>query len=169
MSHRKWISIVWALAVLIAVTITCDVHAQWVDSAALDARMTKIESRVSTLEAKLGIASKPTPVAVKSAVTVTRSHWTHPDTISNHLQSDQHAAEVAAMGVTLVGMSHEQMLTLHDQLHEARNGKTVSRTVTRSTAVPTLSSCPGGVCPVNSSRSVSRSRSGWYPGKALGF
>lgn len=44
-------------------------------------------------------------------------------------------------GVSTDGMSHQQMLDLHDSLHDGR-----SRTVLRQD-VRVRSSCPGGVCP----------------------
>ena len=40
------------------------------------------------------------------------SHWTYPGTITNHLQG--------AHGVPTNGMSRQQMLDLHDSLHEGR-------------------------------------------------
>lgn len=79
-------------------------------------------------------------------------HWTYPGSINSHLAGTH--------GVDPSGMTHEQMLSLHDSLHES--GQLASspmvmapatvrqRSVTRqsSTYAPAvMSNCPGGVCP----------------------
>jgi hypothetical protein len=58
--------------------------------------------------------SSPVPTCnyVFSPVPRSRNHWTYPGTISGHLQSGH--------GVNPAGMSREQMLNLHDALHEGR-------------------------------------------------
>lgn len=47
-----------------------------------------------------------------SQTATSAGHWTHPGTISNHLEG--------AHGVPTNGMNREQMLDLHDALHEGR-------------------------------------------------
>ena len=58
--------------------------------------------------------SSPVPTCnyVFSPVPRSRNHWTYPGTISGHLQSGH--------GVNPAGMTKEQMLNLHDALHEGR-------------------------------------------------
>lgn len=81
------------------------------------------------------------PVVVSSS-----SHWTYPGDIASHL-STTHGQDVS-------GLTTEQQLTLHDDLHE---GRVVARSFSapivssfsRSYSVQRTSSCPGGVCPTN--------------------
>jgi len=68
--------------------------------------------------------SLPLPTAMPVQITavapvVSANHWTHPSDIATHL-ADTH-------GVSASGMSREQALTLHDQLHESGTMRTVSR------------------------------------------
>lgn len=52
-------------------------------------------------------------------------HWTHPSTIQNHIASTH--------GVSTAGMTGEQLLTLHDQIHRGeRPSRLVSRPVSRT-------------------------------------
>ena len=51
--------------------------------------------------------SNATRTVVRSA-----NHWTYPGTIEGHLQSTH--------GVAVAGMSREQMLSMHDAIHEGR-------------------------------------------------
>lgn len=152
------------------------------------------EERIAALEARVGMyptvissvsygstgtslvsaGSTGTPVVVyKSAVgpvrAVTRTvtapiaragHWTYPGEIGNHLASSH--------GVSSAGMSREQMLDLHDSLHEGTSVRAVQYSPVSSTrAGVAVSNCPGGNCPTSSSR-VS-SGNGWWLGKSLGF
>ena len=63
----------------------------------------------------------PTPLRNVAATlldpVVNRNHWTFPGAIDGHLNSD-HAAQLLALGISTDGMSREQMLSLHDGLHE---------------------------------------------------
>lgn len=86
-------------------------------------------------------------------------HWTYPGEIGNHLASSH--------GVSSAGMSREQMLDLHDSLHEGTSVRAVQYSPMSSTRVGVaVSNCPGGNCPTSSSR-VS-SGNGWWLGKNLG-
>jgi hypothetical protein len=51
-------------------------------------------------------------------------HWSYPGELSRHLQGPPHYVNVA-------GMSHEQMLTLHDRLHEQAKVKAKRKLVRR--------------------------------------
>ena len=77
------------------------------------------------------VQSRATPLrAVAKSVTspIARAgHWSYPGSIENHL--------AATHGMSSSGMSREQMLALHDSLHEG------------SRAPVSQSGCPGGVCP----------------------
>lgn len=67
-------------------------------------------------------------------------HWTYPGTIDSHLKTTH--------GVDPSGLTREQKLTLHDQLHESAKATPVSAVaapVYQST--PTRSTCPRGGCP----------------------
>ncbi|MFO0383252.1 MAG: hypothetical protein ACK506_16235 [Pirellula sp.] len=69
-------------------------------------------------------------------------HWTYPGSIDSHLKETH--------GVNASGLTHEQKLTLHDQLHESAKSKpvpvqSVSTPVYQSVA--TQSTCPRGGCP----------------------
>ena len=72
-------------------------------------------------------------------------HWTHPGTIESHLQSTH--------GINTSGMSKEQMLSLHDSLHEGRVSNTqptpVQQTTysTKSYSTSSYRTCPPGGCP----------------------
>lgn len=109
-----------------------------------------------------------TAAAIVTAPIARAGHWSYPGEISNHLANDH--------GVQTNGMSREQMLDLHDALHEGQATWTQSPTVQsftparppliqRSVATPTLapplpqSNCPGGVCP--QPRSILQPR--WTP------
>ncbi len=81
-------------------------------------------------------------------------HWTYPGShndptgvhIKNHLANEIH-------GINTSGMSKEQMLSLHDSLHEGRVSNTqptpVQQTTysTRSYSTSTYRTCPPGGCP----------------------
>jgi len=60
---------------------------------------------------------------------ISRGHWSYPGTISGHLQSTH--------GVSTVGMSREQMLNLHDALHEGRTTTTQTRVQIKVPPTPT--------------------------------
>lgn len=67
-------------------------------------------------------------------------HWTYPGTIDSHLKTTH--------GVDPSGLTREQKLTLHDQLHESAKATPVAAVaapVYQST--PTRSTCPRGGCP----------------------
>lgn len=83
-------------------------------------------------------------------------HWTYPGDINSHLNGNQHAQQLQAMGISTAGMTFEQMESLHDSLHEGAvvtapvqysapvsNVRTRSRSVTRGS----MSTCPTGGCP----------------------
>ena len=78
----------------------------------------------------------PKPVKPTIAVT-TGPHWSHPRTIADHLRLDH--------GVDPSGMSREEMLSLHDALHEGRATRSQVRQFTAG-------GCPGNNCPLNSRR-----------------
>lgn len=76
----------------------------------------------STGSVKAGKVNQPaTPLRNVAASIVApvrnRNHWTHPGTIDGHLNSD-HAGQLLALGISTDGMTREQMLDLHDSLHE---------------------------------------------------
>lgn len=90
-----------------------------------------------------------TAAAVVTAPIARAGHWSYPGEISNHLAKDH--------GVNASGMTREQMLNLHDSLHEgtAVSSQTPSIQVfnaarppvfPRSTPVQ-VQNCPGGNCP----------------------
>lgn len=160
------------------------------------AKLADHERRLAAVEAKVGMypvvsssvsygstgtplssaGSAGTPVvACKSAVgpvrAVTRTvtapvaragHWTYPGEISNHLASSH--------GVSTAGMSREQMLDLHDSLHEGTSVSAVrySPTVSSTRVGVAVSNCPGGNCPTSSS-ARGAGGNGWWLGKSLGF
>lgn len=80
------------------------------------------------------VAVKPAPVVPKSVVVPTAGpHWTHPGTIYSHLISE-HGFSPAQ----LAGLTAEQMLTLHDQAHNAK----------KAADIPVYQqACPNGQCP----------------------
>ena len=92
-------------------------------------------TRVERVGNRVRYYYRPVGPVVRSGGLV-RSHWTYPGTIDNHLTQDH--------GVSVNGMSREEMLSLHDSLHES------GRPVLRSQ--PVTSNCPGGVCPPQSRR-----------------
>ena len=60
-------------------------------------------------------------------------------------------------GIVTAGMTHQQMLDLHDALHEGRSVTSRSKTTVR---VQQSGGCPGGVCPLPAyGRRTVRSRS----------
>ena len=114
-------------------------------------------------------------------------HWSHDnEPIDFHLSTD-HARELTEMGINIQGMSREQMLTLHDSLHE---GQSQPQHTARApvfdfnpqpVSVPMAAAsngCPYGGRYVNgewvcntgpSARSTQQSQQvGWFPGKLLG-
>ena len=85
-------------------------------------------------------------------------HWTFPgESIAAHLMSSQHAGQLARLGVDVNTATEQELLNLHDALHEGR----AIYTATESTGcdifgeplaiadevVVGSSDCPGGVCP----------------------
>lgn len=64
-------------------------------------------------------------------------HWTFPGTIEGHLRTGH--------GVDPRGLTREQMLQLHDQLHTARAASPAA-------VYYAPGGCPGGVCPVPAAR-----------------
>lgn len=130
------------------------------------------------------VAQRQTRTPLRTAATVVTSpfaragHWSYPGEISNHLATD-HAVQTA-------GMSREQMLNLHDSLHEGTASalQVAAPMVNVQTFAPArppilqrsapvqvpvqvqTSNCPGGVCPTGPQ--VSRPQTGWYLGKNLG-
>ncbi len=88
------------------------------------------------------VPPKMAPLVVRAPVQVHVSggpHWTHPDTIRNHLMST-HGYSAAQ----LAGLSHEQMLSMHDADHNS--GKFRVHAAPQSVQYAS-SGCPGGVCP----------------------
>jgi len=71
--------------------------------------------------------------------------WTYPGNIFNHLAGDEHQFDAS-------GMTTAQAEDYHSDLHNAEQQGFVS-TAVRSFG----SNCPGGVCPVNQVRTLSRS------------
>lgn len=91
-----------------------------------------------------------TAAAVVTAPIARAGHWSYPGEISNHLAREHN--------VNVSGMTREQMLNLHDSLHESAPVQAPVRF---------QSNCPGGVCPTGPS--VQRVQSnGWFLGKNLG-
>lgn len=81
----------------------------------------------------------PVMGAMASSIVVTKNepgHWTHPGTISNHLQRD-HKVDPS-------GLTRQQQLDLHDAIHEGNVAYTQPQVSYQT------SSCPGGVCPTSS-------------------
>lgn len=130
--------------------------------AEIDELRMEIDFLRSSLEAATApVIVKPTPPTkpvVKSAVIKTgplrmswniQGDWSPSESETReHLQNDH--------GVSTAGMTHQQMLSLHDSLHNGT--KTVSKAVSKP-VVYAQSSCPGGVCPINQVRqSGGRSR-----------
>jgi hypothetical protein len=72
------------------------------------------------------------------------SGWTYPGDIAGHLLGGSHGVSQSE----LVGLSKDQMESLHDSLHDA-GGQAVR--------LQSSSSCPGGVCP-----QPTRVRRGWF-------
>lgn len=120
-----------------------------------------------------------TLAAVATAPIARAGHWTYPGEIGNHLAKDH--------GVVPSGMTRQQMLDLHDSLHEGTqtnfqlstpmvNAQTFSPArpplIQRSQPVQVpmqtqFSQCPEGGCPPQTQ--VQRPQSGgWYLGKNLG-
>ena len=61
------------------------------------------------------------PVRTVIQQAATSRHWTYPGpSIASHLADAEHAAQLRAKGISTAGMSQEQMLSLHDALHENR-------------------------------------------------
>lgn len=138
---------------------------------------------VQTASAPVYQAPRVGPVrtlaAVATAPIARAGHWTYPGEISNHLAKDH--------GVVPSGMTRQQMLDLHDSLHEGTqtnfslstpmvNVQTFSPArsplIQRSQPVQApmqvqFSQCPEGGCPPQTQ--VQRSQSGgWYLGKNIG-
>jgi hypothetical protein len=91
-----------------------------------------------------------TVAAVVAAPIARAGHWSYPGEISNHL--------AVGHNVNASGMTREQMLNLHDSLHESAPVQAPVRV---------QNNCPGGVCPTGPS--VQRVQSnGWFLGKNLG-
>lgn len=88
-------------------------------------------------ETLVAIDGKPVQSApmVQRRVVSSGGHWTYPGTISGHLQSDH--------GVAVQGMSRQEMLTLHDSLHEGTN-----------VPMAPTQNCPNGNCPTAGSPRV---------------
>jgi hypothetical protein len=120
-----------------------------------------------------------TLAAVATAPIARAGHWTYPGEIGNHLAKDH--------GVVPSGMTRQQMLDLHDSLHEGTQtnfqlSTPMVNVQAFSPARPPLiqrsqpakapmqvqfSQCPEGGCPPQTQ--VQRSQSGgWYLGKNLG-
>jgi hypothetical protein len=109
-----------------------------------------------------------TAAAVVTAPLARAGHWTYPGEISNHLAGDY--------GVSTAGMTREQMLNLHDSLHEGSASAVRVQTpyvnvqtfaparpplIPRS--APMASDCPGGNCPT-----APQVQTRWYLGKNIG-
>jgi hypothetical protein len=75
-------------------------------------------TRVSTVQSCPGGICPQANVTRSVQITRSNSHLTFPGTIAGHLQ--------ASHGVSVAGMSREQILSLHDSLHEARVAPTVA-------------------------------------------
>jgi hypothetical protein len=138
-----------------AKTCSCDCNGKCAD---LEKRIAALESAKalpSGVVATQGPVIKAAKVAASApSLIVNRpGHWTYPGTINGHLESTH--------GVSTAGMSREQMLDLHDALHE---GSVVAPSAGRPVAMP-VSNCPGGVCPTGPS--VQSRSSGWFLGKNL--
>lgn len=138
------------IALVIVLIASQFASAQYIDPADYDARMSKVEKRVSALEATVANLIKVEPVKatlpappqtpkpvkqIPSLVASSGPHWTYPGDITTHLTGTH--------GQNVNGLSIEQQLSLHDALHE--NRRVVA--VTRNSAPVFQSNCPGGVCP----------------------
>jgi hypothetical protein len=107
------------------VTLVCAVFAAFLFADFADAQLFRRNiQRTRTVQSGCPGGVCPTATATRQAI-VSRSsgHWTHPGTIDGHLQS-AHAAQLAQAGISISGMTREQMLDTHDALHEGRSVKT---------------------------------------------
>lgn len=91
------------------------------------------------------------PAAGKRVARVTMRWNVSGNWSPTEIQTRQHLER--EHGVQTSGMTHQQMLDLHDSLHDGR------RVVRQSLRVQ--SSCPGGVCPAPGVRVQSRSVFRW--------
>lgn len=100
--------------------------------AMLQAKIDAFEERLSSLENPV-VAKAPAPPPALPKVTVKTSepekHWSYPGHITTHLQSERHG------GINTNGMTIEQQLALHDQLHEAERSGVTKTKVVRSPVV----------------------------------
>lgn len=78
-------------------------------------------------------SSCPGGVCPTDIPTHSLTHWSYPGTIQNHLATDH--------GVSTSGMSRQEMLNLHDALHEGRVAAS-SYKPTKAVVVPTKSVVP---------------------------
>lgn len=68
-----------------------------------------------------GVCPTSQPAYQPARTVVSSGHWTYPGpSIAHHLADAEHAAQLRAKGISTRGMSQEQMLSLHDALHENR-------------------------------------------------
>jgi len=124
MQNKKFI---YALSFCLLVCLTVVTCA---DSQILQRLGSRFRSRRATVTSNCPGGVCPTDQVYQSA-----NHWTYPGTIQNHLATDH--------GVSTSGMSRQQMLNLHDALHE---GRAVSSFVSSPAPVPALPPIP--VAPV---------------------
>ena len=73
------------------------------------------------------------------------SQWTYPNDIASHLSGSSHGVSASELS----GMTKDEMEAMHDYLHNTESGVS---------SVQMSSSCPGGVCPQPTRRSVWRWR-----------
>jgi len=76
---------------------------------------------------RVAFETLPLPQAV-SVVPVSANHWTYPGEITTHMQNDHN--------ISTAGLSREQALTLHDQLHESQTVRTSYQQVTHTAYAP---------------------------------
>ena len=82
-------------------------------------------------------------------------HWTFPGSIENHLQIGH--------GINTTNMSREQMLSLHDSLHEGKVSSTQPSPPRITYTTQSYSTCPNGQnCPNNGSYQYSAGRRGIF-------
>ena len=138
-----------------------DVSQIWTAIESLEQRVERLEKQTT---APTPVVVAKAPVVVKATPVVTSSYtarWHSNDGRSPR----QHAIEVHGFDPNL---SDAQLATQHDAYHDTFGGASLTARVTwsappamrtRTTTVqsPFVSSCPGGVCPVNRSTTVQSS------------
>lgn len=121
-----------------------------------------LRQEVAELKKQRTVAPKPAAPAVTVKAPVVAKANTQPLRMQWNIQGDWSPTESQTRrhlesdhGVSTAGMSHQQMLNLHDSLHNGT--KTVSKPAVRYVQpVRYQSNCPGGVCPTPVYRTVRR-------------